>query len=58
VYFSEAGGTSSDRINVYVKNLNTNVEEIFSIDVTLRRGSKSTMSSVSVDNVSFWGSIY
>jgi hypothetical protein len=82
-YFGDTGGTTNDTIKVYVRNLNTNVEEIFSIDatqyglcasnvsfnlandysnanvrVTLKRGLKSTMNQISVDNVSFWGSIY
>jgi hypothetical protein len=81
VYFGNAGGTTNDTISVYVRNLDTNAQEIFSVDatqyglcasnvsfnlandysnahvrVTLRRGLKSTMSSIAVDNVSFWGS--
>ncbi len=83
VYFGDAGGTSNDRINVYVENLDTNVSEIFSLDatqyglcagqvtfnlsndysdadvaVTLRRATKSKMNQISVDNASFWGSLY
>jgi len=83
VYFGDAGGTSNDRINVYVDNMDTGVMEIFTVDatqyglcagvvafdldndysdadvaVTLRRGLNSPMNHISVDNASFWGSIY
>lgn len=83
VYFGDSGGTTTDTIKVYVRNLDTGVQEIFSIDatqyglcasnvafyldndysnadvrVTLRRGTNSTMNHISVDNVSFFGTIY
>lgn len=82
VYFGDPGGTTNDKINVYVLNVNTGVQEIFTVDatgyglcasvvnfnlannysnatvrVTLRRGLKSTMNSIAVDNVSFWGRV-
>ena len=83
IYFGDSGGTSTDTINVYVRNLDTGVQEIFSVDateyglcasnvaidlnndytnadvrVTVRRGTNSSMNHISVDNISFWGTIY
>jgi hypothetical protein len=32
IYFGDAGGTTNDTMSVYVRNLDTNVQEVFSVN--------------------------